>query len=359
VNTSNTVVAEYSFDAWGRRRNPLDWGFNLSSQPELFAGIGFTGHEHLPDFNLINMNGRLYDPLVGRFLSPDITVQSPDYTQSYNRYTYCLNNPLKYNDPSGYILPNDFTQPTPDWVIELRENPFHYGSGGGGGGWFEAYKSAISNGYLGGVDNFINQYNNQTSSSDFNGTITVRYQTGSTAYEVEEKWYGVTENGRLFVASTTAPAVTPVYSTVTFRIGSNTGLSAGGDYSNAGFVIDGTLVVATKFLVNEYKRGGDVIEIMKGVKTISKIGKGSTALNIGAVIYDIMSGNVQSSTLTDAAMIVGGGVVGIAIGPITAGIVGMVYGGAMIMGGEDAINNAFNGNWNLQLNKTINTIYGK
>jgi hypothetical protein len=47
------------------------------------------------------MNGRLYDPLVGRFLSPDPFVQIPDYTQNLNRYSYCLNNPLKYTDPSG------------------------------------------------------------------------------------------------------------------------------------------------------------------------------------------------------------------------------------------------------------------
>lgn len=129
--------------------------------------------------------------------------------------------------------------------------------------------------------------------------------------------------------------------------------------NNISFLIDGTTTLTTKFLVNEYKRGGDVVDIMKGVKTVSKIGKVSTALNVGAVGYDIVSGNVQSSTVADAAMIVGGVIIGVAIGPITAGVVGIVYGGAMIMGGQDAINNAFNGNWNLQLNKTINNIYGK
>lgn len=50
------------------------------------------------------MNGRLYDPLVGRFLSPDNYVQAPDYSQSFNRYGYCLNNPLRYTDPSGDFL---------------------------------------------------------------------------------------------------------------------------------------------------------------------------------------------------------------------------------------------------------------
>lgn len=48
------------------------------------------------------MNGRMYDPVIGRFFSPDIMVPKPMNSQSYNRYSYCLNNPLKYVDPSGY-----------------------------------------------------------------------------------------------------------------------------------------------------------------------------------------------------------------------------------------------------------------
>jgi len=60
-------------------------------QPTLYADRGFTGHEYLPTFNIYNMNGRLYDPLVGRFLSPDNVIQNPASTQNYNRYTYCLN----------------------------------------------------------------------------------------------------------------------------------------------------------------------------------------------------------------------------------------------------------------------------
>ena len=62
---------------------------------------GFTGHEHYADLKIINMNGRLYDPVIARFFSPDNFVQVPDFTQSYNRYSYCLNNPLQYVDPSG------------------------------------------------------------------------------------------------------------------------------------------------------------------------------------------------------------------------------------------------------------------
>jgi hypothetical protein len=49
------------------------------------------------------MNGRVYDPQIGRFLSADPYIQSPYNTQSYNRYSYVMNNPLKYTDPSGYL----------------------------------------------------------------------------------------------------------------------------------------------------------------------------------------------------------------------------------------------------------------
>ena len=50
------------------------------------------------------MNGRMYDPLLGRFLSPDPFVQLPDFSQNFNRYSYCLNNPLVYVDPDGEFI---------------------------------------------------------------------------------------------------------------------------------------------------------------------------------------------------------------------------------------------------------------
>jgi len=74
---------------------------NMSAINFALTRRGFTGHEHYPQFKIINMNGRLYDPVIGRFFSPDKFVQLPEFTQNYNRYSYCLNNPLKYVDPSG------------------------------------------------------------------------------------------------------------------------------------------------------------------------------------------------------------------------------------------------------------------
>ncbi|MBO4584989.1 MAG: hypothetical protein J5675_00095 [Bacteroidales bacterium] len=102
VTTSGTLVAEYSYDPWGRMRDPETLTpYASTSQPSLLLGRGFCGHEHLPNLGLINMNARLYDPVLGRFLSPDPYVQSPDLSQNFNRYAYALNNPLKYTDETG------------------------------------------------------------------------------------------------------------------------------------------------------------------------------------------------------------------------------------------------------------------
>ena len=92
---------EYSYDTWGRRRIAQDWTYTLDGRTPI-TDRGYCMHEHLDNFALINMNGRMYDPAVGQFLSPDPFVQAPQNTQNYNRYSYCLNNPLKYIDPSGY-----------------------------------------------------------------------------------------------------------------------------------------------------------------------------------------------------------------------------------------------------------------
>ncbi len=101
TDAGGSVEAEQNFDAWGRRRNPADWSYTgVPARPE-WLYRGYTGHEHLDPFVLINMNGRIYDPVVGRVLSPDNFVQDPFSTQDFNRYSYGFNNPLKYSDPDG------------------------------------------------------------------------------------------------------------------------------------------------------------------------------------------------------------------------------------------------------------------
>ncbi|GGN10754.1 hypothetical protein GCM10010967_53270 [Dyadobacter beijingensis] len=98
---NGTVILDQNFDAWGRLRHPANWDYTNVPAPTSYLYRGFTGHEHLTNFNLINMNGRMYDPVVGRVLSVDNYVQNPFSTQDFNRYSYARNNPLVYNDPDG------------------------------------------------------------------------------------------------------------------------------------------------------------------------------------------------------------------------------------------------------------------
>ncbi|MBI4647083.1 MAG: RHS repeat-associated core domain-containing protein, partial [Bacteroidia bacterium] len=100
TDESGNLLEELSYDTWGNRRNPADGSYTNIPVYNILSR-GFTGHEHLDQFGLINMNARLYDPVLSRFLSPDNYVPIPDYTQSLNRYSYALNNPLKYTDPDG------------------------------------------------------------------------------------------------------------------------------------------------------------------------------------------------------------------------------------------------------------------
>jgi len=96
------TVAEY--DPWGARRSPDGRPAEAASFQPLPGHREFTGHETVPGVGLVNMNGRIYDPAIGRFLSPDPNVQYVADLQSYNRYSYVLNNPLRYTDPTGYFL---------------------------------------------------------------------------------------------------------------------------------------------------------------------------------------------------------------------------------------------------------------
>ena len=102
TDSDGSVEQRLSYDAWGNLRNPETWGGSFTGTP--MFDRGFTGHEHLTAFGLINMNGRMYDPMMSSFLSVDQYVQNPSSSQNFNRYAYCLNNPLRYVDPSGEVL---------------------------------------------------------------------------------------------------------------------------------------------------------------------------------------------------------------------------------------------------------------
>jgi len=96
------VTERLSYDPHGKRR-AVDWQASLTPIVSAETRRGFTAHEHLEEVGLVHMNGRVYDPTLGRFLSADPFVQLAGATQAYNRYSYVNNNPLSYTDPSGFF----------------------------------------------------------------------------------------------------------------------------------------------------------------------------------------------------------------------------------------------------------------
>lgn len=95
------------FDAWGNfthlqiGNGAIITDKNIIDTTSLLVERGYTSHEHFAEVGIIHMNGRIYDPLLRRFLNADENIQAPFNTQNYNRYGYVMNNPLMYTDPSG------------------------------------------------------------------------------------------------------------------------------------------------------------------------------------------------------------------------------------------------------------------
>ena len=112
ASTDETLAAgligldAHDFDAWGKPRawdqSSTSGALHVAYAKGVSSDRGFTGHEHLDSHQLIHMNGRMYDPGLGRFLSVDPIISNPANPQSINPYSYIGNNPLSGTDPTGY-----------------------------------------------------------------------------------------------------------------------------------------------------------------------------------------------------------------------------------------------------------------
>ncbi len=109
TDENGLVVERLSYDAWGKRRfanGADDPTGSITSE----TTRGFTGQEELSVSGLVHLNGRVYDPLLARFTSPDTTTESPFDPQDWNRYSYVGNDPLAFTDPSGHCFLGCFWQ---------------------------------------------------------------------------------------------------------------------------------------------------------------------------------------------------------------------------------------------------------
>ncbi len=105
TDETGTVQQRMSFDTWGKRRE-INWQQMTEAAITTFdtsiTTRGFTGHEQIDQVGLVHMNGRVYEPELGRFLSADPIIEAIDNLQTYNRYSYVRNNPVTFTDPSGF-----------------------------------------------------------------------------------------------------------------------------------------------------------------------------------------------------------------------------------------------------------------
>ncbi|WP_294205080.1 RHS repeat-associated core domain-containing protein [uncultured Chryseobacterium sp.] len=107
TDEAGNKLEQRHYDAWGNfthlkiGSNPVITDKASIAAASLLIDRGYTSHEHFMGVGIIHMNGRLYDPLLRRFLNADENIQDPMNTQNYNKYGYVMNNPLMYNDPNG------------------------------------------------------------------------------------------------------------------------------------------------------------------------------------------------------------------------------------------------------------------
>jgi RHS repeat-associated protein len=135
----NVLESLATYDVWGMRvesGNAALSGFDTSQR-------GYTGHEHLAMFGLIHMNGRIYDPLLGRFLQADPIIDEPFNLQSYNRYAYVSNNPLAFTDPTGYSKWTNFRDRYGKTVLAVVA-AFYIGPAAANWGTFAALDAGIA-----------------------------------------------------------------------------------------------------------------------------------------------------------------------------------------------------------------------
>ncbi|NVJ20996.1 VCBS repeat-containing protein [Myxococcus sp. AM011] len=101
TDATGAVLERIKYEPFGGKRQATNLA-QAATTSHSGARWGYTGHEQDDELGLINMRGRIYDPRLMKFLSVDPVIAEPGSAQAYNAYSYVLNNPTRYTDPSGF-----------------------------------------------------------------------------------------------------------------------------------------------------------------------------------------------------------------------------------------------------------------
>jgi len=138
TDANGTVIERLAYEPFGKRRNANGLTDANGTLAASTTARGYTEHEQLDEVGLINMNGRIYDPAISRFLSADPGIQAPQFMQDYNRYSYTVNNPLSFYDPSGFDIAVDCDDCGSPWGGTWGSS----GSSSGSSSYYYGYNSS-------------------------------------------------------------------------------------------------------------------------------------------------------------------------------------------------------------------------
>lgn len=180
TGSAGNVVEKRFYDAWG---TIVAYSGTTNKIPttstEMFLDRGYTGHEHMLGVGLINMNGRIYDPKLHRFLQPDNNIQDPTNPQNFNRFGYCMNNPTKYSDPSGeiwgFVAGFLFSAYVHGAQATGEANPLKWNAGEFANAFAAPASQVISIGATSYANNYIDNYNKEKELSTTNTQSNEKY----------------------------------------------------------------------------------------------------------------------------------------------------------------------------------------
>jgi RHS repeat-associated protein len=316
TDASGAVIERLAYEPFGKRRDSNGSTDANGTLKGAYTDRGYTEQEHMDEVGLVNMNGRIYDPALGRFMSADPSIPYPSIGQSYNRYSYTRNNPVNAIDPSGfsdigigncstcYLLPSFNYQPTFSWTgSSLTLGLGSVGSLGGIGGSYLGF-STLS----GSLDSFsAGTYGDAL--SVFNGTaLSPKSQllpssmgalAGNGAEVTEPSGFGIRPKIQGWIDAGVEAAG---YSSVV------KGLGAIGTALNEFFVPDSKIEAGLAMLGPLAKLGklGKVAEFAKDAGKLPRLATDKAGNEIGRIIVD-SKGNAMIEPLGGRTVAAGKG----------------------------------------------------